>query len=205
VSPDVVAAAVVRNGRVLAARRSAPAALAGTWELPGGKVELGETVAEAATREVREELGCAIEVGRSLPGRQPLSAGYELTVHIASLSAGEPIPREHSALRWLGPEELDEVAWLPADRPFLALLRPVLLDGQPLEGGNVGGAVRIGATVRREVGGWTPAVHALLAHLARRGFADVPTWVPTSEAARCSRFCRAGSPTPTPKSLLSQL
>ena len=43
-----------------------------------------------------------------------------------------------------------------------------------LEGGNIGGAVRVGDTVRRAAGPWTPAVHALLAHLAARGFAGAP-------------------------------
>lgn len=43
-----------------------------------------------------------------------------------------------------------------------------------LEGGNIGGAVRAGDTVRRSAGPWTPAVHALLAHLADKGFADAP-------------------------------
>jgi hypothetical protein len=43
-----------------------------------------------------------------------------------------------------------------------------------LEGGNVGGAVRVGDTVRRSAGPWTPAVHALLAHLAGRGFTGAP-------------------------------
>lgn len=183
-SPDVAAAAIVRDGRVLAARRAEPAGLAGGWELPGGKVEPGETIAEASAREVLEELGCQIVVGSSLPGRQPLPAGYELTVNLAQLSAGEPAPTEHDALRWLGPEELYEVAWLPADRPFLPLLRALLLDGQPLEGGNVGGAVRIGATVRRAVGAWTPAVHRLLVVLAQQGFVDVPAVLGADERGR---------------------
>jgi hypothetical protein len=45
---------------------------------------------------------------------------------------------------------------------------------QRLEGGNTGGAVRVGDTVRRAAGPWTPAVHALLAHLAGRGFTTCP-------------------------------
>ena len=44
----------------------------------------------------------------------------------------------------------------------------------PLEGGNTGGAVRVGDTVRRTAGPWTPAVHALLAHLAGKGFTGAP-------------------------------
>ncbi|MGW7684450.1 phosphotransferase [Kribbella sp. NPDC054772] len=44
----------------------------------------------------------------------------------------------------------------------------------PLHGGNISGAVRVGATVRRATGAWTPAVHALLGHLAEAGLTGVP-------------------------------
>jgi 8-oxo-dGTP diphosphatase len=174
-STRVAAAAIVRHGRVLAARRTLPAALAGGWELPGGKVLAGESSAEAAAREVREELGCEIEVGRQLGGSQPLGETYELTVHLARLVSGEPLPVEHDAVRWLGPEELSDVGWLPADRLFVAQLGGVLLDGTRLLGGNVGGAVRVGGTVRRARGPWSPSVHALLRELrGAAGLVEVP-------------------------------
>jgi hypothetical protein len=50
----------------------------------------------------------------------------------------------------------------------------VLVAEERLEGGNVGGAVRVRDTVRRSAGPWTPAVHALLAHLADKGFTGAP-------------------------------
>lgn len=174
----------MRNGRVLAARRTEPVALAGGWELPGGKVEPGETVESAAVREVRDELGCQIVAQGRLAGSEPLSAGYELTVVLGRLGDGEPNPREHDLLRWLGPEELDEVDWLSGDVPFLPQLRQVLLDGEQLTGGNVGGAVRVGPTVRRTTGPWTPAVHRLLGHLGDTGFAEVPQVLGVDERSR---------------------
>ena len=126
----VMGAAIVREGRVLAARRTSPPETAGGWELPGGKVEPGEDPEAAVTREVLEELGCTIAVGRTLPREQEIRAGYTLRVALASLAGGEPVPRhgEHDAVRWLGPDQLDEVAWLPADLPFLADLRRVLAE-----------------------------------------------------------------------------
>jgi mutator protein MutT len=180
----VVAAAVVRHGRVLGARRTRPAAAAGRWELPGGKVDPGESPEAAVVREVREELACEVRVTDRLEGRQPVGDGLELRVLLAELVAGEPVPSEHDALRWLAPEELDAVDWLEPDRPFLPQLRDRLLDGTRLPGGNVGGAVRIGGTVRRPTGPWTPAVHRLLRHLAARGLPAVPQVLGTDARGR---------------------
>ena len=124
----VVGVAVVAHGRLLAARRTSPAEAAGRWELPGGKVEPGESPAEAAVREVAEELGCDVTVTGALDGAQPIRPGLSLQVLVARLEAGGPVPHEHDALRWLGPEELDSVDWLEPDRPFLDSLRALLLE-----------------------------------------------------------------------------
>jgi 8-oxo-dGTP diphosphatase len=122
----VVGAAIVRDGRVLAARRTFPADAAGRWEFPGGKVEDGETPDAALAREIVEELGCTIAVGAWLPERVPIGERHVLTVALATLADGEPVPREHDALRWLSVDELDDVDWLDPDRPFLTALRDAL-------------------------------------------------------------------------------
>jgi 8-oxo-dGTP diphosphatase len=170
----VAAAAIVRDGRVLAARRTFPSDVAGGWELPGGKARRGESTPRAVAREVLEELRCNVAVGRRLDGSTAFGDGYELVVHLASIVSGEPLPTEHDAVRWLGPEELDEVVWLAADRSFLAQVREVLLDGTRLVGGNVGGATRVGGTVRRTTGPWTASIHRLLGQLRAAGLTEVP-------------------------------
>ncbi len=119
-------AALVRDGRVLAARRTAPAAAAGRWELPGGKVDPGEDDAQALVREVREELGCDVVVVRWLGLDSPVRPGLVLRAAQVRILAGEPQPHEHDAVRWLGPDELSSVDWLDPDLPFLPALREIL-------------------------------------------------------------------------------
>jgi 8-oxo-dGTP diphosphatase len=120
----VVAAAIERDGRYLAARRTKPDWAAGRWEFPGGKVEPGESDEQALTREIREELGVAIDVGERVPGEWPLHDDLVLHLYVASLVAGDPQPLDHhDELRWLAPAEFDDVAWLESDRDAVEALR----------------------------------------------------------------------------------
>ncbi|MGA5424322.1 (deoxy)nucleoside triphosphate pyrophosphohydrolase [Streptomyces lavendulocolor] len=131
----VVAGAVLDEGRLLAARRSAPPELAGRWELPGGKLEPGETPSQALVRELREELGVETEPGERIPGEWPLGPGYVLQVWTARLVSGEPRPLEdHDELRWLYRHELDTVDWLDQDRPAVAEAARRLPGGPPSPG-----------------------------------------------------------------------
>ncbi|MFB8759521.1 (deoxy)nucleoside triphosphate pyrophosphohydrolase [Streptomyces nigra] len=116
----VVGAALLDAGRLLAARRSAPADLAGRWELPGGKVEPGEKPDAALARELREELGVDAEVVERVPGVWPLRDPFVLHVWTARLRPGSPAPealQDHDALRWLDAGELWDVDWLEQDVP----------------------------------------------------------------------------------------
>ena len=119
----VMGAAIIHDGRVLAARRTTPPTARGLWEFPGGKVEPGEDPDVAIVREIAEELGCEVRVVGHLDGEEHIKESYTLRVAVAELVSGEPIPHEHDAVRWLRADQLDLVTWLEPDLPFLPELR----------------------------------------------------------------------------------
>jgi 8-oxo-dGTP diphosphatase len=120
----IVGAAIVEDGRVLACERSDPPEVAGKWEFPGGKVEAGESEEEALIRECEEELGVLVAVGERVGDDVLLGHGRSvLRVYLATLIKGQPVPLEHSEIRWLAKGELGDVPWLPADAPIVEALR----------------------------------------------------------------------------------
>jgi len=137
----VVGAALVDDltapTRLLAARRTEPPALAGGWELPGGKVDPGEEQVAALHRELLEELGVRIEVGDVLPGplrdgRWPLGDSFAMSVRWARVTEGDPSPIEdHDQLRWLSRGELYAVPWLPADLPIVRAVEAAMVGRPP--------------------------------------------------------------------------
>ena len=124
----VVAAVLLRDGRVLAARRPPHKSQGGLWELPGGKVEQGESDQQALVRELQEELGVQVVVdGPLAENRHPYPGGE---VHLVALRcrllSGAPHPHEHTALRWLDAASLRLLRWAPADLPLLDAVEPLL-------------------------------------------------------------------------------
>jgi 8-oxo-dGTP diphosphatase len=119
----VVAGVIVEDGRVLAARRTHPPELAGKWELPGGKVNPGETEAAALSRELAEELGIVVAVGERFGAEVELGDNQVLRCRTTRICMGWPDPTEHDLVRWVGAHELDSLDWLAADREFLPWLR----------------------------------------------------------------------------------
>lgn len=122
----VVGAAIIADGRLLAAQRADPPELAGGWEFPGGKVDEGESDIDALVRECQEELGVIVEVGERVGGDWPLGDGYVMRVWLASLVSGTPETKEHMALRWLALEEFYDVPWLTADLPVVKAVENLL-------------------------------------------------------------------------------
>jgi len=148
----VVAAAIVRDGLLLAQQRARPAELAGRWELPGGLAERGEPDDAALIRECGEELGVLVRPGARLGPDVTLPGGRVLRAYAATLATRrgatgrdgrvEPRAVEHAALRWVSAEQLDELDWLEADRVLLPALHELL-------GGQANGVRRPGPGGRR--------------------------------------------------------
>jgi mutator protein MutT len=114
----VLAAVVERDGRYLICQRPPHKRHGGLWEFPGGKLEPGESDAEAARRELHEELGVTVEaVGSEQFAVHDDGSPFWIAfvpVHIA----GEPACLEHSALAWASVTELPQYALAPSDRRF---------------------------------------------------------------------------------------
>lgn len=115
----VVAGALIVDGALLVAQRDRPAALAGLWELPGGKVAAGESDAQALVRELREELGVEVAVGPRLGAEIELTATMALRAYFVTLRSGSVHPHDHRALRWVRAPELTALPWVPADAAWL--------------------------------------------------------------------------------------
>jgi len=118
-----VVAAVVRRGEaILVTRRLDRPGRRGQWEFPGGKVEPGEAEPDALRREIAEELGCALGVGRLLLRhlhRYP-DLEVELAFYAASLPPGaEPRALGVAEIAWAGPGTLPGYDFLEADRAVL--------------------------------------------------------------------------------------
>jgi 8-oxo-dGTP diphosphatase len=125
----VVAGALISGPLLLVAQRARPPELAGLWELPGGKVAAGETDAAALARELHEELGVDVTVGPRIGADVTLTNAMTLRAYRVTQTGGALHPNDHRALRWVGADELDDLAWVPADRAWVAELTHLLATG----------------------------------------------------------------------------
>lgn len=118
---EVVAAVIFdEQGRIFATQRGY-GEWKDWWEFPGGKMESGETPQQALRREIREELDAEIEVGELIQTIDYDYPQFHLTMHCfkCRLANSHITLLEHEAAKWLAPNELQSVNWLPADEDLI--------------------------------------------------------------------------------------
>ncbi len=118
---EVVAALIWQGERFMICRRPAHKACGLLWEFVGGKVEPGETKAEALVRECREELDITVDVGAEF---MSVTHTYpDITVHLtlfhATVKEGVPKLLEHADMKWITPAEIPQYDFCPADEEIL--------------------------------------------------------------------------------------
>ncbi len=121
----LVVAALVRDGtRILMSRRRADQPMPNLWEFPGGKVEPGEAPTDALAREVREELGCEVAVGRVHEVVFHAYPEFDLymLVYEARIVAGQPRAVDVAEIAWVEAARLADLELLPADYPLARAL-----------------------------------------------------------------------------------
>lgn len=124
-SIPVAAALIFRAGKLLITQRPPDKHLGGLWEFPGGKLEPGESYSDCLKRELREELGVEITPGPMLAAiehRYP-EKSVQLQFYRCQLKSGEPTPIDCSDLEWIGPHELDQFTFPPADAGLVLELK----------------------------------------------------------------------------------
>ena len=123
----VVAAIIVEGDKIFATQRGY-GEFEGGWEFPGGKIEEGETPAEALVREIKEELDTVVEVGELLDKVEYDYPNFHLSMDcfICKIKEGNLVLKEHSAAKWLTKENLYSVDWLPADVGLIEKINNVM-------------------------------------------------------------------------------
>jgi 8-oxo-dGTP diphosphatase len=118
----VVAALIVRDGKILIGQRRLSESFGGKWEFPGGKVEPREQPRAALARELWEELEIRAGIGDEIlryeyqyPGRAPI----DLIFYRVSGYAGEPANRAFEQIAWASPENLPSYDFLDGDVEFV--------------------------------------------------------------------------------------
>lgn len=121
---NVVAAIIVKEHKIFATQRGYGEFKNG-WEFPGGKIETGETPQQALKREIKEELDADINVGELFDTIEYDYPNFHLSMKcfLCTLTSDQLVLKEHEAAKWLTRDNLDSVAWLPADVTIIEKLK----------------------------------------------------------------------------------
>ena len=126
-SIEVVAAIIKKDNKIFATQRGS-GEFQGGWEFPGGKIEPGETPQKALIREIIEELDTTIQVNELVDIVEYDYPKFHLSMHcfLCELVSGDLTLKEHQDAKWLDKDELNSIAWLPADLGLIEKLRETL-------------------------------------------------------------------------------
>jgi A/G-specific adenine glycosylase len=122
---QVTAAVIRKNGRLLIAQRPLGGRLGGLWEFPGGKVEPGETLPQCLRREIKEELGIRIKVGKPITSIDHAYTHFKITLHAfeCELVSGKPQVLQVQDFKWVRMSELEKYAFAKTDLRIIEALR----------------------------------------------------------------------------------
>lgn len=124
---EVVAAIIIEDGKLFTTQRGYGPFKDG-WEFPGGKMEVGETREQALERELREELAIKTKAEKFIKTIEYDYPEFHLTMHcfLTRILEGTPKLLEHENAKWVTKEEIDSVAWLPADLEVIEDVKKLL-------------------------------------------------------------------------------
>ena len=123
----VSGAIIIRNKELFATQRGY-GDWKGWWEFPGGKLEAGETPEQCIEREIREELATEVKAEQILGVVEYDYPEFHLSMgcYWCFVRSGRLTLKEHESARWLAPDEMDAVAWLPPDRTVAERIRQAM-------------------------------------------------------------------------------
>ena len=123
-SIQVSAAVIFNKGRVYIQKRKAGGLLGGLWEFPGGKVESGETEKECLRREIKEELGLRVRIGKKIMTHRHSYTRFRVTLNVFNchIHSGTLSPSACDEWKWVNPKELDQFAFPAANVKVIKLL-----------------------------------------------------------------------------------
>lgn len=124
-----VVAAIIRNGNKVFATQRGYGDYKDGWEFPGGKIEVGETPQQALAREIKEELDADIVVGALLTTIEYDYPAFHLSMQCfwCRVVEGTIVLKEHEAAKWVTVDDIDGVAWLPADLTVIGMIKDALV------------------------------------------------------------------------------
>jgi len=120
----VIAAVMEKDGKILIARRRRGDALENKWELPGGKMEAGESPAECLRRELREEFDIETEIGEFVGSSEYdyRHLSIRLMAYRTRHISGEFTMLDHEEIQWVLPSDLNNYEFSEADKPIVRML-----------------------------------------------------------------------------------